>query len=837
MAFSGPPEDGVDRRRFLQTSAAAVAGCLTADCTSAADRASPNEWTHYKGDAGFTGATPDQSVRPPLKLLWSYRLDGDASNDAGGGPIVADGKLFLPVVNTRSVIALDADTGRFVWQYDGYLSGQRKVPTFHGGRLLLWELHRKTAAVLALDAATGRLLWQQPLQAEGSDPNKAGFPAHAGKVYCSDGGEQPTVKAFDIQTGTPAWKTPLGKEDGLCAVCPTVAGGKVFVGTRTAFHGKKSPRGATIALDAATGKELWRRTDVFPFAPLVSDGRVVACTPFASPDERFHLLDAANGRTLWTVPRSGLPYAPAVLLPDRVLIKPYGSDFSTLDRASGKRLHQFSGHGRSGCCAPSVSGAYTYVGTGVPPPTGDLEALNAFQLVHAPREKGLGGTLYVVDLKTGQPVWRFATGNTICGEPALAYGRLYFASRDGKVYCFVPATEGEPTTPEARDTSAAAGPEKVQALLIPARADPPAAKSWPMAGGNPERTGMGAPALPLPLEMAWSFDTRGRVYTSAALRGGHVFGGSDSGKLVALEAGTGKLLWEKEAGAPIRCSAAAADGLVFAGSDGGSFFALDEATGREKWRFDCGGPVQSAPAVVGGLVIFGANDHNVYALDRQTGRKLWSFRMNDYCIQAPVAVHGNTVFAGQWTDWVWALDIRTGKERWRSFFPVGIEAVAHYRDRLYVRTPYYIVELDPASGKRLRIGDASYGYGALAFVKNRIYQSGVQGEYGTNGAHVTDLDQDGQPIKQKIPTLEGVLRLAHKSLPNFPELAAMVAPLILGEAVCFATRTGKLIVTDPTGKQLWTHQLPGPCHSPPVAVEGLLVVGCDDGRLYAFRPK
>ena len=42
----------------------------------------------------------------------------------------------------------------------------------------------------------------------------------------------------------------------------------------------------------------------------------------------------------------------------------------------------------------------------------------------------------------------FGTGNTICGEPALAYGRLYVASRDGCVYCFLPAKEGEPTTPE-----------------------------------------------------------------------------------------------------------------------------------------------------------------------------------------------------------------------------------------------------------------------------------------------------------------------------------------------------------------------------------------------------
>jgi outer membrane protein assembly factor BamB len=42
-----------------------------------------------------------------------------------------------------------------------------------------------------------------------------------------------------------------------------------------------------------------------------------------------------------------------------------------------------------------------------------------------------------------------ADGNCICGDPAIAYGKLYFTSRDGSVYCFVPARPGEPAVPEA----------------------------------------------------------------------------------------------------------------------------------------------------------------------------------------------------------------------------------------------------------------------------------------------------------------------------------------------------------------------------------------------------
>lgn len=65
----------------------------------------------------------------------------------------------------------------------------------------------------------------------------------------------------------------------------------------------------------------------------------------------------------------------------------------------------------------------------------------------------------------------------------------------------------------------------------------------------------------------------------------------------------------------------------------------------------------------------------------------------------------------------------------------------------------------------------------------------------------------------------------------------MGAPLVLGDKVCFATREGKVAIVEPDGTPLWSSLLGGTCHSSPVAAAGLLVVGCDDGHVYAFRPK
>ena len=58
-----------------------------------------------------------------------------------------------------------------------------------------------------------------------------------------------------------------------------------------------------------------------------------------------------------------------------------------------------------------------------------------------------------------------------------------------------------------------------------------------------------------------------------------------------------------------------------------------------------------------------------------------------------------------------------------------------------------------------------------------------------------------------------------------------------GDHVCFAAVGGRLALTDPDGKVRWSYQLGGTCHATPVAADGSLIVGCDDGRLYAFREK
>ena len=795
-----------------------------------------SEWPAYRGDSGLSGVSADPAIKPPFKLAWSYRLDGDASSDAGAGVTVAGGKVFVNVHNTRSILALDARTGRFAWEYKDSPIGYMTVPTYADGKLFLWQRQPKKAALIVLDAGTGKELRNQPLKYEGMDIHRAGLPVLDGKVFCAEGGDEPAVTAFDIKTGEQSWRTPLSKEDGTSVVCPVAVGGKVFVATRSTHEWKNANLGATFALDAKTGKILWTRKGVFPRFSLSSDGKVVACPSFLSDDSRFHLLDATTGETVWNAPKR-FHYSPTTITQDLVLIKPYGPEIFAVDRLSGKQVWHFQGKPASGCCSPVVTASHAYLGTGVLGQY-DLEGLLPFSYGKiVPREQGVSGALHAIDLKTGKSIWHFATGNTICGEPALAYGRLYFHSRDGCVYCFVPAKEGEPSTPEAIDKSESATPIAVAALLQPKLNDRPRpGQNWPMLGGSPDRAGLDNISLKTPLELAWKFPTGDRIVGAAAIRDGHAFVGSDSGRIFAINLAKGERTWEFDTGTAVRCSPAVAGGLVYCGSDDGRFYAIDQESGKKRWSFTAGGPVRGSPVVVGGIVLFGANDHHLYALDRVTGKKLWSFRANDYCVQVPPVVHGDTVFCAQWTELVYALDLKTGKEKWRSYVPISVEALSYYRDRLWVRNLHYLVELEPATGKRLRLGDASWGWGGMAFLKNKLFVSGIQSQYGRAGAVVTDLDDAGKEIV-KFETLEGVNRIPAKYFGSYIKLASMGTPLVAGDQVCFAAVTGNVYLTDADGKERWTFQLGGSCHATPVAADGYLVVGCDDGNLYAFRSK
>jgi outer membrane protein assembly factor BamB len=190
-------------------------------------------------------------------------------------------------------------------------------------------------------------------------------------------------------------------------------------------------------------------------------------------------------------------------------------------------------------------------------------------------------------------------------------------------------------------------------------------------------------------QLKWKFVTGERVKADPVLLDGVVYTSSYDGHVYALQAATGKKIWqfpavakpkveegeeenknEAAAGPPLDpkpgafsySAPAIKDGVLYVGNLDGYLYALRTADGKMKWRFKTGGGITSSPAVEGGAVFFGSKDDHVYAVDTATGKKvLWKFKTGDDVISSPRVIDG-VVFIGSSDNNFYAIDTQTGKE-------------------------------------------------------------------------------------------------------------------------------------------------------------------------------
>ena len=134
------------------------------------------EWTHYGSDAGGTRYSPltdiDAAKLPQLQVAWQWKHwetplkeYGTTPGQFESTPLMVDGTLYV-TTPYNSLAALDAETGKEKWRFDGHayelgqlLSGSgwklRGTATWRDGgqlRIFLNSRHR----LVQLDAATGK---------------------------------------------------------------------------------------------------------------------------------------------------------------------------------------------------------------------------------------------------------------------------------------------------------------------------------------------------------------------------------------------------------------------------------------------------------------------------------------------------------------------------------------------------------------------------------------------------------------------------------------------------------------------------------------------------------
>jgi|GEM_PF-1041557 len=280
---------------------------------------------------------------------------------------------------------------------------------------------------------------------------------------------------------------------------------------------------------------------------------------------------------------------------------------------------------------------------------------------------------YAVKADTGELIWKFATGDCVDSSPAVMDGKVYFGSWDRNIYCL----------------GAKSGKLIWKYQMPPSNFDDHRQSSPAVCG----KSSLGWPAMVIiggfngivyavdaeTGKKVWEFQTGGSIRNRPlvspsrvdAVIGGKrpsVYIGSSDGFFYVLEIKSGNLYWKFKAGGPIKSSPVPSspvlvepNSIYFGSVDGYlyHFFEVNEG-GDDVSAYYIGNRIEySSPLIVNDLVIIGDCGGILYAADRETGKKAWSFTGQGGIYSSPCLAGGKVVY-GDNAGVIYWLDPKTG---------------------------------------------------------------------------------------------------------------------------------------------------------------------------------
>jgi outer membrane protein assembly factor BamB len=257
--------------------------CIVLVCLSAGTGCSTGSWPQWGGpNRNFKVECEKLAATWPAdgpKVLWSRDLgDGYSSICAVGGRLYT----MYRKDDQEYVVALEAKTGKTVWEHgypvettrmmDQFGGGPRSTPLIVAGRVFTVGIN---AVMYAFEADSGKVLWKHDLATEygGTIPGRgysASAIAYKNTVIVPVGGAGQSLVAFDQKDGSIIWKNNdfqithaspivinLEGEDQLVAfMAAEIVGLDPASGKLKWFHPHPTQFGANISTPSWNGKDL-----------------------------------------------------------------------------------------------------------------------------------------------------------------------------------------------------------------------------------------------------------------------------------------------------------------------------------------------------------------------------------------------------------------------------------------------------------------------------------------------------------------------------------------------------------------------------------------------------
>lgn len=242
---------------------------------------------------------------------------------------------------------------------------------------------------------------------------------------------------------------------------------------------------------------------------------------------------------------------------------------------------------------------------------------------------GLDSTLYALDLSSGNLRWKVKTNGEIRSTVVVQGKWLYLAGGNGVFSCIDKAS-GKPEWRVVYDN---------MALFMAER----------------------------------RYDFADYYHSTPLIQDEVIYLGTGNGRMQALNAHNGNVIWSFQAGDIIHNTPAIAGDIIYFGCFEGYVYALDIRSGVLRWKFKSighqyfpHGEMQGSPVAGFGSVFIGSRDYNLYALNPGAGYANWHRKFSaGWALSA--TLKDTVVYVGASDDRVLlALDARDGQERWRA---------------------------------------------------------------------------------------------------------------------------------------------------------------------------
>ncbi|MBI4638979.1 MAG: PQQ-dependent dehydrogenase, methanol/ethanol family [Candidatus Rokubacteria bacterium] len=452
----------------------------------------------------------------------------------------------------------------------GEAGNQQTTPLVNNGTMIVTSpLGTEMNRVYAVDAVSGKVLWKHEtkLPEELSGLVKI-LSMNRGSALYKDrvffGTMDARVVALNAKTGAIVWQTQVADwRDGyFFTMAPLAAAGKILVGT--SGPGEMGPRGYIVALEAESGRELWRTytipapgepgSDTWPGETWKYGGGAVWLTGTYDPQAKLVYFGVGNPAPWdWNLRKGDNLYTNSVLALD-------------IDSGAIKWFRQYH-----------------------PNDTWDLDTPHEHLLLTINK----GGQMIPVTFQPQKTGFYFTLDRTT--------GKFVQAKKFGKninVWSDVDPETGKLIENPGMRPMAGAPPMNICPSIFGSR-------NWAHASYNP-KTGL----VYLPgMEMCNKYSiAKEIVYKRGALYIGADFTAyspeEQAGVVRAIDPVNQKTVWEWWTKAPIQAGGALSTGggLVFVGLQDGRVVALNATSGKQAWEFQVGAPVTAPPVTfsVGG---------------------------------------------------------------------------------------------------------------------------------------------------------------------------------------------------------------------------------------------